>query len=406
MTFDRGFLWGAATAAYQVEGGNIASDWWEFEHTLDAPISEPAGDSVDHYHRFEEDIKLLADLGLNAYRFGIEWSRIEPEIGEISYAAIDHYRKVLEACHRYGVTPMVTLMHHSIPRWLAHKGGFLLDDAPGYFADYSHLIATELSDQLRYVMTINQPNLDANLGYRYGKTYAGWLALQRMSGDEAAERVHPNYFAAHSESVAAVRASAPHVQIGVGLSIESWVFDGSEEELQKQKVVKEWEDDYYKCTIGDDYVGVQTYSRKWATPLVAGQIPIGSKGYGYPEGSRLTSMGYEFYPPSIGETVRRIYELTSTPIIVTENGIGTDDDNERIEYIDGALASLESCVDDGIDVRGYFHWSLMDNFEWNAGYKMRFGLIDVDRRTFKRTPKPSAIHYGKLATRQPSIDKN
>lgn len=400
MKLDKDFLWGAATAAYQVEGGNVASDWWTFEHAEGAPMAEPSGDSVDHYHRYREDIALLSGLGLNAFRLGIEWSRIEPAPGQISYAAIDHYRRVLDTCAEHGVTTLVTFMHHTLPLWVAEKGGFIWPEAADRFAQYCSLVSTELGDRLQYTMTINQPNLDANLGYRRGRTYPGWIATQTMSGDEAAALVEPTYRRAHSEGRAAIRAAAPQAKVGLGLALDAWIFDGTEEELRTHRAVRDWEGDYLECTVGDDYVGVQSYTHKIAA-APSGDPEDGGGGYGHGglPGERLTQMNYPFYPPAIGETSRRVSRLTGLPILVTENGVGTDDDNERIEYIDGALASLGEAVRDGVDLRGYFHWSLLDNFEWNSGYARRFGLIDVDRRTFKRTPKPSAAHYGAYAKR-------
>lgn len=398
MKLRDGFLWGAATSAYQVEGNNWASDWWEFERVEGAAMAEPSGDACDHYHRYEEDIALLSGLGLNAFRLGIEWARIEPEPGEISNAGIDHYRRVLAACRNHGVAPLVTFLHHTVPLWMAHEGGWLWSESSDRFANYCDLVSGRLSDGLGLVMTINQPDLDANIGYRRGRTYPGFLAHKTMSGDEAAERVAPNIIAAHHKGRAAIRANVRDVQVGVGIACQSWIFDGPEEELVKQAAVRQWEGDYYAATEGDDYIGVQAYSRAVAqAPDGDPNNSGGNYGHGYPPGTRVTQMGYEFYPAAIGDCVRRAVKLTGLPAIVTENGLGTTDDTERIEYIDGALRSLRSCLEDGIDLRGYFHWSLLDNFEWNSGYQMQFGLLEVDRATFERRPKPSATHLGNYA---------
>ncbi|MGA9594735.1 MAG: family 1 glycosylhydrolase, partial [Acidimicrobiia bacterium] len=393
-------LWGASTAAYQVEGGNYASDWWEMEHTPGSPVTEPSGDACDHYNRYEEDLDLLAGFGLNAYRFGIEWSRIEPEEGEISYAQVEHYRRVLEACRERNIEPLVTFLHHTLPRWMAHKGGWLWSESAARFANYCDLISRELSDEITYAMTINQPDLDANIGYRRGQTLPGWIAHRTMSGEEAAEKAAPTLVAAHHDGRAAIRANIPDVQVGIGIACQVWVFDGSEEELVRVPIVREWEGEFYEATHGDDYVGVHSYSRMWAQPTYgAKEMEDGEGGFPYPPGTRLTPMGYEFYPAAVGEAARRAAKLTGLPVLVTENGVATDDDRERIEYIGGALESLRGCLEDGIDVRGYFHWSLLDNFEWNRGYSMRFGLVDVDHRTQVRTPKPSAEFLGGFARR-------
>lgn len=392
------FLWGVSTSAYQVEGNNWASDWWEFEHTSGAPVVEPCGDACDHYNRYKEDIELLAQLGFNAFRFGIEWSRIEPEPGEISYAAIEHYRRVLSTCRENGVEPLVTFLHHTLPRWMSYEGGWLWPESPNRFAEYCDLVSGELSQEITYAMTINQPDLDANLGYRWGVTLPGWVALKSMSGDQAAQRAEVNLTEAHNKGRAAIRSNISDVQVGMGIASMAWVFDGSEEELVKHRAVRNWEGNFYAATKGDDYIGVQAYTRQVAaSPGGDPDAKVGRDGHPYPPGTRLVDMGYEFYPPAIGEAVRRTAKLTGLPILVTENGLGTNHDSERIEYIEGALASLRRCLEDGIDLRGYFHWSLLDNFEWNSGYKMRFGLVEVDRKTFERRPKPSASFLGDFA---------
>ncbi|MFZ2097632.1 MAG: family 1 glycosylhydrolase [Anaerolineales bacterium] len=400
MKLRDGFLWGTSTSAYQVEGNNWASDWWELEHTPGAPVEEPSGDACDHYHRYSEDIALLAGLGFNAFRLGIEWSRIEPEPGQISYAALEHYRRVLQVCRNHGIEPLVTFLHHTLPRWMAHKGGWLWSESSDRFAAYCALVSRALSEEITYAMTINQPDLDANLGYRWGVTLPGWIALKSMTGDQAAERAELNLTAAHRKGRDAIRSNIRGVHVGMGIASMAWVFNGPEEELVKQRAVRNWEGNFYAATEGDSYVGVQAYTRQWAiSPDGNPDSAIDKDGHPYPPGTRMTDMGYEFYPPAIGEAVRRTEKLTGLPIIVTENGVATHDDRERIEFISGALESLRRCIEDGIDLRGYFHWSLFDNFEWNEGYKMHFGLVEVDRVTFERRPKPSAVFLGDVARR-------
>jgi beta-glucosidase len=398
VKLDKNFLWGVSTSAYQIEGNNWASDYWEFERKPGTPVREPSGDACDHYHRYEEDIRLLYNLGFNAFRFGIEWARIEPEIGEISNAEIEHYRRVLLVCQKYDVVPMVTLLHHTLPRWLAHKGGWLWEDSPKHFAQYCDLISRKLSDEMKLVMTINQPDLDANLGYRYGVTLPGWKALRTISGDESAERVTPNLIKAHHDARDAIRTNISNVKVGLGIASQDWIFDGTEDELVKHAAVREWEGPFYSSTKGDDFVGVQPYTRAVAqSPDGDPNKSGGETGHPYPPGTRLTPMGYEFYPAALGATVTRVAKLTGLPIIVAENGVAADDDNERIEYIRGALDSLRNSIEEGVNVQGYFHWSLLDNFEWTFGYKMRFGLVEVDRKTFKRNPKKSAYFLGDIA---------
>jgi beta-glucosidase len=395
------FLWGAATSGHQVEGGNWNSDWWEFEHAAGAPVSGPSGDACDSYHRFEEDIQLVRDLGLNAYRFGVEWPRVEPEDGEFSIAAIDHYRRVVATCRERGIEPLVTFSHHTLPRWAAHRGGWLWPELPQRFGRYADRLSRAFGDELRWVMTINQPDLVANIGYRYGQEPAGWEALKSTDGEAVAQRCTPLLLAGHRLAREAIRASMPGASVGVGLASVEWTgFEGSEEELEQLPAVREWDGPFYNETGGDDYVGVQVYTRRLAVPLDGSPaLSPGLEGYPEPPGTRLTSAGWPFHPESLAPAVRRTARKTGLPILITENGIGTEDDAERIEFLTRALGSLGEAVRDGIDVRGYFHWSLLDNFEWGQGYGVRFGIAEVDRRTFARTLKPSAHVLGGYARR-------
>jgi beta-glucosidase len=395
------FLWGVATSGHQIEGGNWNSDWWEFEHTPGAPIEEASGDACDSYHRYGEDVRLVADLGLNAYRFGVEWPRVEPEDGEFSVAAIDHYRRVIEACREHNIEPLITFNHATLPRWASHRGGWLWPDIADRFARYSDRLSRALNDDLRWVMTINQPDLTANLGYRYGQFPAGYEALKSSDGDTLAERCTPILIDAHRRARDAIRASAPRALVGVGLAAVEWSgFDGPEEELEQLPAVREWDGPFHGETDGDDYVGVQVYTRMLAVPYDGSPIVSpGATGYPHPPGTRLALYGYPYRPEALGAAVRRTARKTGLPVLVTENGLGTNDDAERCEFITAALRSLGETISDGIDIRGYFHWSLIDNFEWNLGYRLQFGIVGVDRRTFARTPKPSAHLMGEFARR-------
>ena len=391
------FLWGASTAAHQVEGNNVNSDWWVFEHQPGVPIAEPSGDACDSYHRYREDIALVAHLGLNSYRFSIEWARIEPAPGEFSRASIDHYRRMCATCAEFHIQPLITFQHISLPAWVGEHGGWLWDEIPERFANYARVVADALRDHLNYVVTINEPDLTANVGYRFG-TFPG-AHIGGEPGEAAAAKATEMLRRAHQLSRQAIHAAAPHAKVGLSLAMQEWgVQPGYEAALAE--IQHQWEGDFFAVTKGDDFVGVQAYTRIVAGP-VSDQLPEGFAELiplfnMYPPGTRRTPMGYEFRPQAIGAAIRRVSEQTGLPIVVTENGVPTDDDRERVEYLDGALAALRECLTDGLDVRGYFHWSLLDNFEWHQGYRMRFGLVEVDHTTFVRTPKPSALHYGQL----------
>ena len=380
--FPDGFTWGTATAAHQIEGGNWNNDWWAWEHNPDSGTTEPSGDCCDSYHRYADDNAIVADLGLDSYRFSIEWARIEPEEGEFSLAALDHYKRVCDDLRERGVTPVVTFHHFTTPRWVAHHGGWEEPDTAGRFARYCERVTRHLGDLIGTACTINEPNMVATHGYLTGVFPPGHrnAAMRRAVNDV--------FCHAHRAAVDAIKGVRSDLDVGLTLAMTSpHPVDGGEE--RAKRIMRNLEDVYLEAATGDDFIGVQTYSR----------TRIGPHGALGPEpGVRTTLMGYEFWPEALEETIRRAWDLTDhTPIIVTENGIGTDDDDERIEYVERALRGVLRAIADGIEVRGYTYWSLLDNFEWALGYGPTFGLVAVDRSSFVRTPKASARWYGDVA---------
>jgi beta-glucosidase len=389
-TFPDGFVWSTATAAHQIEGGNWNNDWWRWEHTAGSGVAEPSGDACDSWNRWETDADIVASLGLGAYRFSVEWSRIEPEDGEWSVAALDHYRRMCEGLRERGIEPVVTLHHFTTPRWLADRGGWESTDIVARFGLFAEQVAAHLGDVAGRFCTINEPNIVTSIGYGHGAFPPG----VRDWGRAAA--VSETFVAAHRRGVEAVRAAAPGVPVGITLSMEDYQsVAGGEEKMARRR--RAMEDVYLAGTAGDDFVGVQTYTRSRIGP--EGQLPP-------EEGVPLTAMGYELWPQCVESCVRRAWEVTAgqVPILVTENGIGTDDDRQRIEYVHAALSGLLRAIADGVDVRGYMCWSLLDNFEWAFGYRPRFGLVEVDRTTFARTPKPSAAWFGDVARTNSLVD--
>ena len=383
VSFPDGFLWGTATAAHQIEGGNTNNDWWKFEHTEGRGTAESSGDACDSWNRWKEDQDLVASFGLGAYRFSIEWSRIEPAEDEFSVVALDHYRAQLAYAHSLGIKPVVTFHHFTTPQWLANRGGWEAPDAPERFAKFVGRAAEHLGDLIAMACTINEPNVVAFIGYRIGFFPPGGVA------DKARYEVVAEAFCrAHRLAVAALRKAPGDFPIGMTLSMADWqVALGGASKLEQLR--SHMEDRYLAATEGDDFIGVQCYTRH----------VVGPDGVIEPDpDARRTLMGYEFYPECTGATVRRAAEVTGLPVYLTENGIGTERDEERIEYLDRAIRSAHGALADGVDLRGYFCWSLLDNFEWVFGYRPTFGLVEVDRSTFKRTPKPSAAFFGGVAT--------
>jgi beta-glucosidase len=389
-TFPDGFRWSTATAAHQIEGGNWNNDWWRWEHTPGSGCKESSGDCCDSWNRWPEDVALVSELGLTDYRFSLEWSRIEPEDGEFSVAALDRYARQCEALLAAGVDPVVTFHHFTTPRWLADQGGWEQAETADRFAAYCERAAGHLGDVIRRACTINEPSMVATIGYLAGAFPPG------KRDPELRRQVNGVMVDAHRKGVDAIRAAAPGVPVGITLAMSDYqAVDGGESKLER--IREGMEDVFFRATTGDDFVGVQTYSR----------TRVGPDGTLGPEaGVPTLIMGYEYYPESLANTIRRAWDYTKgeVPIIVTENGIGTDDDGQRIAYVRTALEGVLDCIDEGIDVRGYTYWSLLDNFEWAYGYGPRFGIVDCDRTTFVRTPKDSAQWYGRVARANALVD--
>ncbi|MEV4287157.1 family 1 glycosylhydrolase [Nonomuraea bangladeshensis] len=380
--FPQGFFWGASTSAHQVEGNNVGSDFWQAENDGSWGLPDRSGDACDSFHRWPEDLDIVRDLGLGAYRFSIEWARVVPAPGHPSLAMLRHYRRMIEGCAERGLTPVVTLHHFTSPTWLKAEGGWTSPQAVAHFAEYVRAVLPIL-DGVPWVCTINEPNMVA------------WMVARRAHGISGRDLTFvppdPEATAALTRAHTEARdllASVRGVKSGWTVANQN-VQDhgaGPERTAELSYLI---DDQYLDVAKGDDFVGVQAYSR-----LRAGEQDIIAPG----PADRRTMIGWEFYPRALEDAVRhtaaRLGE--STPLLVTENGIATSDDDERIEYTSQALKGLARAMADGADVRGYLHWSLLDNYEWGS-WKPTFGLVSVDRTTFRRTVKPSARWFGRLA---------
>ncbi|MPZ71858.1 MAG: family 1 glycosylhydrolase [Nitriliruptorales bacterium] len=380
LRFPRGFEWGAATSAYQVEGGLDATDWSEWERQPRGGCVEAAGDAVDHYHRFGEDIALLADLGLTAYRFSIEWSRVQPRDGEMDEGALDHYEAMVEACHAAGLSACVALHHFTNPLWVSRDGGWENPRTVDLFTSFCTAVARRLGPKLDRAITINEPNMPPLLGYLLGRFPPG------KRDPQARERVTRHFLRAH-EQVRDVLSDHTDAPVGMALAMVDWqLVDGGEEHLQQLRGPRE--DVFLQVARDDDYIGVNTYTRH----------RVGRHGFmDVEEGVELTHMGYEFWPDALEATVRRAAGETRRPVVVTECGIGTKDDARRIVFIAATVRGIHNCLAAGVDVRGYHYWSALDNFEWNHGYAPQFGIVAVDRTTQQRRVKPSGRFLGRIA---------
>jgi beta-glucosidase len=405
--FPERFIWGASTAPHQIEGNNLNSDWWAQEQVT--PGMELSGDACDSYHRYREDIDLLAAAGLNAYRFGIEWARIEPLPGRFSRAELAHYRRMITACIERGIEPIVTLQHFTTPRWFADDGGWSAADASDKFQRFV-TEATSILDGVEWVATMNEPNMQAAIMTAMKRLTAQggpWQSptVEGAQSDQEREQQARNNFLAFADPAISRSFVDIHHAVRdivrartgakVGWTIAAGALTaapGGEEKLTEIRYGKE--DIFWEGSRDDDWTGVQAYSSQQVDEH--GLVP-------HPPHPDNTLVGTAYRPDSLAMAVRHAHEITGgVPILVTENGIATADDTQRIRYTTEALRGLQTTIDDGIDVRGYLHWSLLDNFEWGH-WEPTFGLVAVDRATFVRTPKPSLNWLGALAKRN-SLD--
>lgn len=386
-SFPTGFRWGVATAAHQVEGGNVNNDWWEWEHRPDTVCAESSGDACDQWNRFDEDVALLASLGFDNYRFSIEWARIEPADGEFSRVALDHYRRACASCHEHGLEPVVTFHHFTTPTWLTRTGGWADPGTADRFAAFCERAARDLGDVIGRACTINEPNIVAFMGYALGFFPPGHTDFPEF------ERVRDVFIAAHRKGYEAIKAVRGDLPTGLTLAMSDYQAAPPDDEQalhNRDEARRTMEDPFLEAVRGDDFLGVQAYSR---TRFGPGGMLGPEDGVGV-----VTEMGYEYWPDALEAAIRRAWEVTGgTPLIVTENGLCNEDDDLRIDYVRRALGGVLAALDDGIDVGGYTYWSLLDNFEWVFGYRPRFGLVEVDRATQSRKPKPSARWLGSVA---------
>ncbi|OZG49932.1 family 1 glycosylhydrolase [Bombiscardovia coagulans] len=380
LHFPEGFIWGASTAAHQIEGNNVNNNWWAREHAVATDIKEPSGDACDSYHRYKEDISLLADSGLTMYRFSVEWARIEPEEGYFSRAELLHYRRIVEFCWEQGVEPMITLHHFTVPNWFAAQGGWRNPNAPNLFSRYVGFLQP-LLDGVTWICTINEPNMVA-------MTQGGETGEDMV----ASSLPEPNVDIAHTISEAHHKARAllkqdPAKKVGWSVAAQAFhAMPGCENETQDYAYWRETF--FFEQAVDDDWIGVQAYLRTFIGKH--GPLPV-------PDDVEKTKNGWEYFPPALGIGVKTAWKLTGgKPVFVTENGIATDNDSRRIDYTYGALASLLQEMEGGVTVLGYLHWSLLDNYEWGS-FSPTFGLVAVDRTTFERLPKPSLAWLGKAA---------
>lgn len=387
------FIWGASTAAHQVEGDNYNSDFWAIEHAPGSFVVDKSGSACDSWHRYRQDIALAAQGGLTAYRFSIEWARIEPADGEFSRAALLHYRDMIEACQEHGLEPVVTLHHFTCPLWFTRGGGIMRPDAPQRFAAYVRYVAQILGD-VRWIVDINEPNILVLMSQMAAlldpadDAPAAPAPTEQMAAAPAPPlELAPRVIAMHAAAREVLRELVPGAQVGWAIAAQAFTPTAGNEEAW-EAAFHQWEGVYLEACADDDFIGVQAYTSQPVGP--DGPVP-------HPPSPDNTLTGWAYRPDALGINLRRYWQRYGKPLLVTENGIATADDSRRIAYTSQALRGMLDAVADGADVRGYCHWSLLDNYEWGR-WAPTFGLVAVDREGgFERTPKPSLAWLGHVA---------
>jgi beta-glucosidase len=414
IEFPKGFLWGAATAAHQVEGGNRNNDWWEWEHRggkiADGTTSEIA---CDQYNRYEEDFDLIRELGHNAHRLSLEWSRIEPEKGVFSSEALAHYRRVLEALREREIEPLLTLHHFTNPLWLSQMGGWENPEVVEYFTRYAKVVASELGSLVRFWNTINEPAVYAYQGYVDGIWPPGSKSLR------SAAIVMTNMLRAHALAYHIIHETSPGRGCSVGIAKHIRLFDPLRPRHVCDRALARLSDFIINWRFLDavdtgrlawplgmgqkvqllaathDFIGLNYYTREMIRFNLLKPHTLFMQNLTRP-GSATNDLGWELYPEGLYRVLMRLKRY-GKPIYITENGCAAADDSLRRAYLRDHLVQIHRAISEGADVRGYFHWSLLDNFEWAEGLAPRFGLVAVDYETQKRSARPSAQVYAQIA---------
>lgn len=388
--FPKGFLWGVAHSSHQVEGNNSNNDWWR--HEEQGNTKDLSGWACDVWNRYPLDNELASELGCDGFRFSLEWSRIEPKEGKFSQEAIEHYRKVLQDLKRRGIRRVLTLNHWTLPIWFADKYGWHHIDTPKVFAKFCKKVLQELGDEIDLFITLNEPTIPLNKGYLVGifppnrkNPFLFWKARKNM-------------ILAHKKCYKLVKEIRPNLPVGITqycstFEVDSfWRFLGG--------VVARFQN-FYNWGFLDaakdchDFIGVDYY----ATFALVGKYPFFERRT---TKKRWSDMKWGIYPQGLFDILMSANKKYKKPIYVFENGLADEKDKYRTRFIIEHVKALQDAQANGVDVRGYFYWSFLDNFEWNQGYGPKFGLCAVNQKTFEREPRPSFFVYKKLIAKNKS----
>lgn len=404
--FPKRFLWGVATAAHQVEGGTH-NQWsvWELEnaktlaakakyhygdlqnwHDIEAAATNPdnyvSGRGVEHYERFKDDIAIARTLNMNALRFSVEWSRIEPNEGAWDSAAIAHYKDYVAELKRSGIEPIMTLFHFTLPVWFTDLGGFEKRSNIRYFLRFVEKILTEIGHDITYVITINEPEV-----YTFESYYLGHWPPAKASKLQAV-RLLNNLIVAHNRASKLIHGLSRRYKVSIAKN-SNYFYGGDDAKLSvlSANVLQYFQDDYILKRVYRtcDFIGVNFY--------------FSNRVYGYrihnPD-QTVSDLGWDMSPSDLEHALVRLSEKYKLPIIITENGCADAGDEKRQWWMSHTIVAMQRAIASGVDLRGYLHWSLLDNFEWDKGKWPRFGLVEVDYKTMKRSVRPSGKRYGEL----------
>ena len=413
LKFPDKFLFGTAVASYQVEGGIYNNDWTIWENKSNSVCVEPCNEACKHYELLDQDIELLKEFGIKAFRFSIEWSRIEPTEGNYDNDAINHYVEKAKKLIANNITPIITFHHFTTPEWLYKKDSWLNPNADNYFDNYVEKLMEHLPNEIEFFNTINEPGIFAFFGYFSTNKFPPGIA-----NEDIFIKASQNVINAHKEALKTIKKHNQKSKVGMTHALQEWE-DKDSKELKKY-IKYNLEDKFLEASSNDDFIGLQTYTivripqsillniftpillkisfvRKYILPRIL-QIFAGRNGR-IDKDTRTTKMGYEYRPQAVLYNIKRLHKLfPDKEIFITENGIATDDDDERIEFVSDVLKDIHQYLDSNSKVIGYLYWSLLDNFEWDLGYQMNFGLVEVDKSTYERKPHNSAKWFGEISS--------
>ncbi|MDP2593482.1 MAG: glycoside hydrolase family 1 protein [bacterium] len=367
------FFWGAATSAYQVEGGVEANDWAAAGRTGLLPL---AGRAADHRSFFQHDFDIARELGHNAHRFSIEWSLVEPEEGRFDEKELERYLTVAKALKERGIEPFVTIWHFTLPLWFSKTGGFKRKDSAEVFCRYARKVVSVLGGEVKFFITINEPLVFASNGFLKGK----WPPLEKsfLNFFKILSRLEE----AHKLAFTAIKGMFPEAQVGIAKNNIDFESNANPLNFLKTIFLRWFWNRRFLDKIFDyqDFVGINYYFYRKS---------------GGKEKCETSDMGWAIHPKGLYSVLREV-KFYQKPVYVFENGLADKADVKRAEFLRTHIEELKRAMEDGVSVRGYFHWSLIDNFEWDEGFGPRFGLVEVNYKTMERKIRPSALVYKKL----------